>query len=48
MLKKILNYKADVVVLSNVLEHIISRKDFLKILENQLMQKKFLIRVTYV
>ena len=38
-------YKADVVVLSNVLEHIISRKEFLKNIRKSTNAKKFLIRV---
>ena len=40
-----LNYKADVVVLSNVLEHIISREDFLVNIRKSTNAKKFLIRV---
>jgi len=43
--EKILDYKADVVVLSNVLEHIISRKEFLKNIRKSTNAKKFLIRV---
>ncbi len=43
--EKNLNFKADVVVLSNVLEHIISRKDFLKNIRKSTNANKFLIRV---
>ena len=43
--EKNLDYKADVVVLSNVLEHIISRKKFLKNIRKSTNAKKFLIRV---
>ena len=40
-----INYKADVVVLSNVLEHISSRIEFLKNIRKSTNAKKFLIRV---
>ena len=43
--EKNLDYKADVVVLSNVLEHIISREEFLKNIRKSTNAKKFLIRV---
>lgn len=40
-----INFKADVVVLSNVLEHIISREEFLVRIRKSTNAKKFLIRV---
>ena len=43
--EKNFDYKADVVVLSNVLEHINSRKEFLKNIRKSTNAKKFLIRV---
>ena len=43
--EKNFDYKADVVVLSNVLEHIIFRKDFLKNIRKATNAKRFLIRV---
>ena len=43
--EKNLDFKADVVVLSNVLEHIVSRKEFLKNIRKSTNAKKFLIRI---
>ena len=46
--EKNFDYKADVVVLSNVLEHINFRKEFLKNIRKSTNAKKFLIRVPVV
>ena len=43
--EKNLDFNADVVILSNVLEHIISRKDFLRNIRKSTNANKFLIRV---